>query len=155
MEHKNTETCADCKEREATPDCTCCQKKKERSDKEYRDLMNRLKRIEGQVRGIQGMLEKDAYCTDIMVQVAAVNAALNSFNKVLLTNHLHTCVAENIRAGNDEVIDELEKCVVPAWQDDSQLRGQLFLLLEEGRAQLADTVLEYSPSTGLKEVQSE
>ena len=104
MEHKNTETCADCKEREATPDCTCCQK---RSDKEYRDLMNRLKRIEGQVRGIQGMLEKDAYCTDIMVQVAAVNAALNSFNKVLLTNHLHTCVAENIRAGNDEVIDEL------------------------------------------------
>ena len=53
------------------------------------------------------LLEKDAYCTDIMVQVAAVNAALNSFNKVLLTNHLHTCVAENIRAGNDEVIDEL------------------------------------------------
>ena len=69
--------------------------------------MNRLKRIEGQVRGIQGMLEKDAYCTDIMVQVAAVNAALNSFNKVLLTIHLHSCVSENIRAGNDEVIDEL------------------------------------------------
>lgn len=107
MEDKITETCADCKERKATQDCTCCQKKKERSDKEYRDLMNRLKRIEGQVRGIQRMLEKDAYCTDIMVQVAAVNAALNSFNKVLLTNHLHTCVAENIREGNDEVIDEL------------------------------------------------
>ena len=107
MEDKITETCADCKERKATQDCTCCQKKKERSDKEYRDLMNRLKRIEGQVRGIQRMLEKDAYCTDIMVQVAAVNAALNSFNKVLLSNHLHTCVAENIRAGNDEVIDEL------------------------------------------------
>ena len=70
-------------------------------------IIARLNRIEGQVRGIQGMLEKDAYCTDIMVQVAAVNAALNSFNKVLLTNHLHTCVAENIRAGNDEVIDEL------------------------------------------------
>ena len=87
MEDKITDTCADCKERKATQDCTCCQKKKERSDKEYRDLMNRLKRIEGQVRGIQGMLEKDAYCTDIMVQVAAVNAALNSFNKVLLTNH--------------------------------------------------------------------
>ena len=107
MEDKITETCADCKERKATQDCTCCQKKKERSDKEYRDLMKRLKRIEGQVRGIQRMLEKDAYCTDIMVQVAAVNAALNSFNKVLLTNHLHTCVAENIREGNDEVIDEL------------------------------------------------
>ena len=107
MEDKITDTCADCKERKATQDCTCCQKKKERSDKEDRDLMNRLKRIEGQVRGIQRMLEKDAYCTDIMVQVAAVNAALNSFNKVLLTNHLHTCVAENIREGNDEVIDEL------------------------------------------------
>ena len=106
-EDKITDTCADCKERKAAQDCTCCQKKKERSDKEYRDLMNRLKRIEGQVRGIQGMLEKDAYCTDIMVQVAAVNAALNSFNKVLLTNHLHTCVADNIRAGTDEVIDEL------------------------------------------------
>lgn len=85
----------------------CSNKKKERSDKEYRDLMNRLKRIEGQVRGIQGMLEKDAYCTDILVQVSAVNAALNSFNKVLLANHLRTCVSENIRNGNDEVIDEL------------------------------------------------
>ena len=82
-------------------------KTKERSEKEYKDLMNRLKRIEGQVRGIQGMLEDDAYCTDILIQVAAVNAALNSFNKVLLANHLHTCVAENIRSGNDEVIDEL------------------------------------------------
>ncbi len=93
-----------------TEDVCCCQcshKTKERSQKEYRDLMNRLKRIEGQVRGIQGMLEKDAYCTDILVQVAAVNAALNSFNRVLLTNHLHTCVAENVRAGNDEVLDEL------------------------------------------------
>ena len=87
--------------------CQCSHKTKERSEKEYRDLMNRLKRIEGQVRGIQGMLEKDAYCTDILVQVAAVNAALNSFNRVLLTNHLHTCVAANVRAGNDEVLDEL------------------------------------------------
>ena len=107
MEEKNTAPCEKCSEREPEANCACCQKKKERSDKEYRDLMNRLKRIEGQVRGIQGMLEKDAYCTDIMVQVAAVNAALNSFNKVLLSNHLHTCVADNIRAGNDEVIDEL------------------------------------------------
>ena len=85
----------------------CSHKKKERSEKEYKDLMNRLKWIEGQVRGIQGMLEKDAYCTDILVQVSAVNAALNSFNKVLLATHLRTCVAENIRSGNDEVIDEL------------------------------------------------
>ena len=107
MEDKITETCADCKERKATQDCTCCQKKKERSDKEYRDLMNRLKRIEGQVRGIQRMLEKDAYCTDILCQVSAVNAALNSFNKKLLANHIRTCVADNIRQGNDDVVEEL------------------------------------------------
>ena len=87
--------------------CCCCEKHKERSDKEYRDLMNRLKRIEGQVRGIQGMLEKDAFCIDILVQVSAINAALNSFNKKLLANHIETCVAENIREGHDEVIQEL------------------------------------------------
>ena len=69
--------------------------------------MNRLKRIEGQVRGVQRMLEHDAYCTDILVQVSAINAALNSFNKVLLANHVRTCVADNIRKGNDDVIDEL------------------------------------------------
>ena len=85
----------------------CSHKTKDRSEKEYKDLMNRLKRIEGQVRGIQGMLQKDAYCTDVLVQVAAVNAALNSFSKELLSNHLRTCVTENIRAGNDEIIDEL------------------------------------------------
>lgn len=85
----------------------CCHKTKERSEKEYKDLLNRLSRIEGQVRGIRKMVEKDAYCTDILVQVSAVNAALNSFNKVLLSNHIHTCVAENIRKGNDEVVDEL------------------------------------------------
>ena len=83
------------------------EKKKERSEKEYKDLMNRLKRIEGQVRGIQGMLENDAYCADVLTQVAAVNAALNSFSKVLLAEHVRTCVADNIRAGNYEVIDEL------------------------------------------------
>ena len=87
--------------------CCCSEKHKERSDKEYRDLMNRLKRIEGQVRGIQGMLEKIAYCIDILVQVSAINAALNSFNKKLLANHIETCVAENIREGNDDVIQEL------------------------------------------------
>ena len=82
-------------------------KTKVRTEAEYRDLMNRLKRIEGQVRGVQGMLEKDAWCADVLTQVAAVNAALNSFAKVLLAQHLHTCVAENVRAGNDEVLDEL------------------------------------------------
>ena len=86
--------------------CHCC-KKKDRSDKERKDLMNRLSRIEGQIRGIRGMVEKDCYCPDIITQVAAANAALNSFNKVLLTNHIKTCVAKDIREGNDEVIDEL------------------------------------------------
>lgn len=88
-------------------ECCCSHKTKERSEKEYKDMIHRLNRIEGQIRGIKGMVERDAYCTDILVQVAAVNAALNSFNRVLLTNHLHTCVAENVRAGNDEVLDEL------------------------------------------------
>lgn len=92
---------------------TCCHcgsmghKTKERGEKEYRDLINRLSRIEGQVRGVRNMLEKDAYCVDILTQVAAVNAALNSFSKVLLANHIRTCVAQDIRDGNDEVIDEL------------------------------------------------
>lgn len=69
--------------------------------------MNRLSRIEGQIRGIKRMLDEDTYCTDILVQVAAANAALNSFNKVLLANHIRTCVADDIREGKDEVIDEL------------------------------------------------
>lgn len=85
----------------------CSGKHKERSDTEYKDLMNRLKRIEGQVRGVEGMLENNAYCTDILFQVSAVTNALNSFNKALLGNHVRSCVAENIRAGNDDVIDEL------------------------------------------------
>ena len=82
-------------------------KTKQRSEKEYKALINRLNRIEGQIRGIKGMLEKNAYCTDIMVQVSAVNAALNSFNKELLANHIKTCVAEDIRNGKDETIDDL------------------------------------------------
>lgn len=87
--------------------CCCGGKHKIRDDKEKKDLMNRLKRIEGQVRGLQNMLERDAYCPDILVQASAVNSALNSFSRVLLTNHIRTCVADNIREGNDEVIDEL------------------------------------------------
>ena len=85
----------------------CSGKHKERTESECKDLMNRLKRIEGQVRGVEGMLENGAYCTDILMQVSAISCALNSFNKVLLGNHLRTCVAESIRAGNDDVIDEL------------------------------------------------
>lgn len=87
--------------------CEHCQKTKERSPEEYRALMNRLKRIQGQLRGIENMFENNAYCTDIMVQTAAVTAALNSFNRQLLESHMKSCVAQNIREGNDEVIDEL------------------------------------------------
>lgn len=88
-------------------ECNCQIKHKHREEKEYRSLVNRLSRIEGQIRGIKGMLENDAYCTDVLIQVSAVSAALNAFNKELLSNHIHTCVAENIRNGDDSVIDEL------------------------------------------------
>lgn len=85
----------------------CCHKTKDRSEKEYKDLIHRLNRMEGQVRGIKRMVEKDAYCTDILIQVAAVNAALNSFSKVLLANHIKTCVTQDIRDGKEETVDEL------------------------------------------------
>ena len=82
-------------------------KKKDRQEKEYKDLIHRLNRIEGQIRGIKGMVEEDRYCTDILIQVAAVNAALNSFNKVLLANHIRSCVVNDIKEGKEETIDEL------------------------------------------------
>ena len=85
----------------------CCCKIKHREKQELRDLTTRLNRIEGQIRGIRGMVEKDAYCTDILTQVAAASAALNSFSKVLLANHIKTCVAQDIRDGKNETIDEL------------------------------------------------
>ena len=91
-----------------SPVCSCCSMKHtDRSEADRRKLVNRLKRIEGQIRGIIGMLENDAYCNDILIQSAAVNAAVNSFNKELLANHIRTCVARDIRAGKDETIDEL------------------------------------------------
>ena len=85
----------------------CCHKTKERSEQEYKSLINRLNRIEGQVRGVKSMVEKDAYCTDILVQVSAVNAALNSFSKELLASHIRSCVVNDIRDGKEETIDEL------------------------------------------------
>lgn len=84
----------------------CCRKKK-RNEEEYKKLINRLSRIEGQIRGIRNMVENDAYCVDILTQVSAVNAALNSFNKELLAEHIKSCVANDIRSGKDETIDEL------------------------------------------------
>lgn len=87
--------------------CHCSQRKKERSPEEYKKLIHRLNRIEGQIRGIKGMVENNAYCPDILIQSAAVNAAINAFNKELLANHIRTCVSDDIRNGKDEVIDEL------------------------------------------------
>ena len=85
---------------------SCC-RHKDRSPEEYKALVNRLSRIEGQVRGIRGMLEKDAYCVDILVQVAAANSALNSFSMELLAQHISTCVADDLRAGSEAKLDEL------------------------------------------------
>ena len=87
--------------------CECCQKTTVRTEEERKKLIHRLNRIEGQIRGIRGMVEKDAYCADILIQSAAVNAAVNAFNKELLANHIRGCVARDIREGKDEVIDEL------------------------------------------------
>lgn len=89
--------------------CCCCDRKKHRTDEEYKALINRLNRIEGQIRGIKGMLENDAYCTDIITQVAAANAALNAFNKELLASHIKTCVTDDIIAGKTETVDDLLK----------------------------------------------
>lgn len=88
--------------------CPCCHKK-DRSEQEQKDLITRLNRIEGQIRGIRRMVESDAYCVDILTQVSAAGSALNSFTKVLLTSHIKTCVAEDIREGHQEKVDELVK----------------------------------------------
>lgn len=108
LESMETEEMNEAVEEQEEAACeNCTQKSKERSGKEYKDMINRLSRIEGQVRGIKGMVEKNAYCTDILVQVAAVNAALNSFNRVLLAEHIKTCVTQDIRDGKEETVDEL------------------------------------------------
>ena len=85
--------------------CTC--KKTQRDPEEVRKLLNRLSRMEGQIRGIRNMLENDAYCNDILIQSAAVTAAMNAFNRELIASHLRTCVKRDLREGNDEIIDEL------------------------------------------------
>ena len=87
--------------------CNCCAKTKKRTPEEHTKLNHRLNRIEGQIRGIKGMVENDAYCTDIITQVAAANAALNAFNKELLSSHIKTCVADDIKAGKTETVDDL------------------------------------------------
>ncbi|MBQ6476708.1 MAG: metal-sensing transcriptional repressor [Clostridia bacterium] len=95
---QNTEICPVCSDR-----------KKERTQEERKNLMTRLKKIEGQIRGIQKMVEEDAYCPDILIQVSAATSALNSFNKELLACHIKGCVSEDIRAGDEGAIDEFVK----------------------------------------------
>ena len=85
----------------------CCCKTKKRTDEELKSLSNRLSRIEGQIRGIRIMLENDAYCADILTQSSAASAAIDAFNRELLSNHIKTCVADDIRGGNEEKTDEL------------------------------------------------
>lgn len=87
------------------------EKKKHREQDEYTKLTHRLNRIEGQVRGVKSMLEEERYCIDILTQVSAIQSALNAFNKELLANHIKTCVVQDIKDGNDEVVDELCKAM--------------------------------------------
>ena len=91
---------------DASREKDCC-RTKERSEEEYRCLVNRLSRIEGQIRGIRGLLDKSAYCPDILTQVAAVNAALGAFGRELLSSHIRTCVVEDVLAGRRDTVDEL------------------------------------------------
>ena len=88
--------------------CSCCIKRtKKRSPEEFRKLMNRLSRVEGQLKGVKNMLENDAYCPEVLMQVSAITSALNAFNKELLSAHIRTCVADDIRSGKEETLDEL------------------------------------------------
>ena len=100
-----SENCCCCGE-STSQEKDCC-RTKERSEEEYKSLVNRLNRIEGQIRGIKGMLDKNAYCPDILTQVAAANAALNAFGRELLSSHIRTCVVEDVRAGKEDTVDEL------------------------------------------------
>ncbi len=87
--------------------CTACMRTKCRSNEEKRLLINRLNRLEGQIRGIRGMVEKDAYCPDILTQASAASSALNGFVRSLLSEHIRTCVADDVRNGHDDALDEL------------------------------------------------
>ncbi len=88
-------------------ECCNCGRMKHRDEKEYKDLIHRLNRVEGQIRGIRSMVEEERYCVDILTQVQAVSSALNAFSKTLLSNHIKTCVVEDIRDGKEDSVDEL------------------------------------------------
>lgn len=92
---------------ENTKPACCCEKSTVRGAEEQKKLIHRLNRIEGQIRGIRKMIERDAYCTDVLVQSAAVNAAINAFNRDLIASHIKGCVVRDIKEGKEEVIDEL------------------------------------------------
>jgi DNA-binding FrmR family transcriptional regulator len=92
-------------------ECSVCHKTKKRTESEYRSLINRLNRIEGQVRGIKNMLENDEYCVDILNQISASQAALGSLASILLEEHIRTCVAEGIKNGDTEIISELTNTI--------------------------------------------
>lgn len=96
---------------ECDKNCCACEKRTERSEEERKKLLNRLSRIEGQVRGLAGMIERDAYCTDVLTQSAAVTAALNAFNRDLLARHIRSCVVRDLREGDESVVDELVNTV--------------------------------------------
>lgn len=102
-EKSSEQTCENSSERS----CCCGTRHKKRTEEEQKALLTRLRRIEGQIRGLEKMVENDAYCPDILVQSSAATSALNSFNKVLLGCHIRSCVAEDIRSGKDETVDEL------------------------------------------------
>ena len=89
----------------------CVGRKTVRSEKQYKSLKNRLNRIEGQIRGIQNMLDEEAYCPDILIQVSAVNSALNSFSKELLSEHIRHCVLHDIKDGKEETVEELTEVI--------------------------------------------
>ncbi len=95
------------KKEDRSVSCDCCHRTKERTEAEQRKLIHRLNRIEGQIRGIRGMVEKSAYCPDILTQSAAATAAIQAFNRELLASHIRTCVVKDIRAGKGEIVDEL------------------------------------------------
>ena len=88
-------------------ECCCSEKKKIRDEEEYKSLITHLSRIEGQVRGVKNMVEENRYCIDILTQVSAIQASLNSFNKKLLSSHIRTCVVDDIKAGSEEAVEEL------------------------------------------------
>ena len=87
--------------------CSCCEKHTLRAQEEKKKLLNRLRRIEGQVRGLQAMVEADAYCNDVLTQSAAVNDAINAFNRERLAEHLRTCVTRDLKNGHEEIVDDL------------------------------------------------